>query len=204
MLIIGLTGSIGMGKTATAQMFARKGVPVCDSDALVHGLYEKGGAAVAPVTAAFPDANVEGCIDREVLSRLVLGQPEQLKRLERIVHPLVGMAQAKFMQDCAARGERMVVLDIPLLLEAGGPRRVDVIVVVSAPAAVQRARVLARPGMTAEKFEAILAKQVPDGIKREKADFVIDTSRGFEYAEKQVDAVIQALAGRKGEIWVAL
>lgn len=203
MLIIGLTGSIGMGKSATSQMFARKGVPVCDSDALVHGLYEKGGAAVAPVTAAFPDANVEGRIDREVLSRLVLGQPEQLKRLERIVHPLVGMAQARFLQDCAARGERMVVLDIPLLLEAGGPRRVDVIVVVSAPAEVQRARVMARPGMTAEKFEAILAKQVPDAIKREKADFVIDTSQGFEYAEKQVDAVIHALAGRKGEIWVA-
>lgn len=203
MLIIGLTGSIGMGKSATAQMFAKRGVPVCDSDALVHGLYEQGGAAVEPVTALFPEANVDGRIDRQVLSRLVLGKPEELRRLERIVHPLVGLAQAKFLQDCAARGERMVVLDIPLLLESAGPRRVDVIVVVSAPADVQRARVLARPGMTPEKFEAILAKQVPDDVKRAKADFVIDTSKGFEYAEKQVEAVIQALADRRGEIWVS-
>jgi dephospho-CoA kinase len=203
MLIIGLTGSIGMGKSATAQMFARRGVPVCDSDALVHGLYEQGGAAVEPVTALFPQANVDGRIDRQVLSRLVLGKPEELRRLERIVHPLVGLAQAKFLQDCAARGERMVVLDIPLLLESAGPRRVDVVVVVSAPADVQRARVLARPGMTAEKFEAIVAKQMPDEMKRAKADFVIDTSKGFEYAEKQVDDVIQALADRRGEIWVS-
>ena len=170
MLIIGLTGSIGMGKSATAQMFAKRGVPVCDSDALVHGLYEQGGAAVEPVTALFPEANVDGRIDRQVLSRLVLGKPEELRRLERIVHPLVGLAQARFLQDCAARGERMVVLDIPLLLESAGPRRVDVIVVVSAPADVQRARVLARPGMTPEKFEAILAKQVPDDVKRAKAN----------------------------------
>lgn len=203
MLIIGLTGSIGMGKSATAQMFARRGIPVCDSDAMVHGLYEKGGAAVDPVTAEFPQANLGGRIDREVLSRLVLGQPEALRRLERIVHPLVGMAQAKFLQDCASRGEKMVVLDIPLLLESGGPRRVDVIVVVSAPADLQRQRVLARPGMTPEKFEAILAKQVPDAVKRAKADFVIDTSQGFEYAEQQVDAVIRALDGRRGEIWVS-
>lgn len=203
MLIIGLTGSIGMGKSATAQMFAKRGVPVCDSDALVHGLYEQGGAAVEPVTALFPEANVDGRIDRQVLSRLVLGKPEELRRLERIVHPLVGLAQARFLQDCAARGERMVVLDIPLLLESAGPRRVDVIVVVSAPADVQRARVLARPGMTPEKFEAILAKQVPDDVKRAKADFVIDTSKGFEYAEKQVEDVIHALADRRGEIWVS-
>ena len=203
MLIIGLTGSIGMGKSATAQMFAKRGVPVCDSDALVHGLYEQGGAAVEPVTALFPEANVDGRIDRQVLSRLVLGKPEELRRLERIVHPLVGLAQARFLQDCAARGERMVVLDIPLLLESAGPRRVDVIVVVSAPADVQRARVLARPGMTPEKFEAILAKQVPDDVKRAKADFVIDTSKGFEYAEKQVEDVIHALADLRGEIWVS-
>jgi dephospho-CoA kinase len=203
MVLLGLTGSIGMGKSATAQMFAKRGVPVCDSDALVHGLYEPGGAAVEPITALFPQANVDGRIDRQVLSRLVLGKPEELRRLERIVHPLVGLAQAKFLQDCAARGERMVVLDIPLLLESAGPRRVDVIVVVSAPADVQRARVLARPGMTPEKFEAIVAKQMPDDEKRAKADFVIDTSKGFEYADKQVDDVIQALADRRGEIWVS-
>jgi dephospho-CoA kinase len=158
---------------------------------------------VEPITALFPQANVDGRIDRQVLSRLVLGKPEELRRLERIVHPLVGLAQAKFLQDCAARGERMVVLDIPLLLESAGPRRVDVIVVVSAPADVQRARVLARPGMTTEKFEAIVAKQMPDDEKRAKADFVIDTSKGFEYADKQVDDVIQALADRRGEIWVS-
>jgi len=203
MLIIGLTGSIGMGKSTTAQMFARHGVPVCDADALVHGLYEKGGAAVDPVTSAFPDANVDGRIDRERLSRLVLAQPEALRQLERIVHPLVAQAQASFLQGCAQRGEDMVILDIPLLLESGGPKRVDVIVVVSAPPDVQRARVLQRPGMTVEKLEAILAKQVPDEIKRQKADFVIDTSGGFEYAEQQVQDIIKQLRGRRGEIWVA-
>jgi dephospho-CoA kinase len=202
MLIIGLTGSIGMGKSTTALMFAKHGVPVCDADALVHGLYEKGGAGVEPVTAAFPDANVDGRIDRDRLSRLVVGKPEALRQLERIVHPLVAQAQAQFLQACAQRGELMVVLDIPLLLETGGPRRVDVVVVVSAPADVQRARVLQRPGMTVEKFEAILEKQVPDAIKRQKADFVIDTSGGIEYAEQQVQDVIKQLRGRRGEIWV--
>lgn len=202
MLIIGLTGSIGMGKSTTAQMFARHGVPVCDADALVHGLYEKGGAAVDPVTVVFPEANVDGRIDRDRLSRLVLGKAEALRQLERIVHPLVAQAQAGFLQSCAQRGEDMVILDIPLLLESGGPKRVDVIVVVSAPPEVQRARVLQRPGMTVEKFEAILAKQVPDEIKRQKADFVIDTSGGFEYAEQQVQDIIKQLRGRRSEIWV--
>lgn len=201
MLIIGLTGSIGMGKTETAKMFARHGVPVCDADALVHALYEEGGAAVKPVTAVFPEARVGGRIDRERLSTLVVGKPEQLRKLEQIVHPLVGMAQASFLQGHAARGAEMVLLDIPLLLESQGPRRVDVIVVVSAPADVQRARVLARPGMTEAKFEAILQKQVPDEIKRAKADFVIDTSKGLEYAEDQVVKIIAALRGRPGEIW---
>ena len=203
MLIIGLTGSIGMGKSATARMFAKHGVPVCDADALVHALYERGGAAVAPVTALFPEANMDGRIDRDRLSRLVVEQPEALRQLEKIVHPLVGHAQAGFLQDCARRGAPMVVLDIPLLLEGGEPKRVDVIVVVSAPAEMQRMRVLQRPGMTAEKFEAILAKQMPDRLKREKADFVIDTSRGFEYAEEQVLNVIEQLRGRRGDIWVS-
>jgi dephospho-CoA kinase len=203
MLIIGLTGSIGMGKSTTAQMFARHGVPVCDADALVHALYETGGAGVEPVTAAFPEANVDGRIDRERLSRLVVGNTDALRRLERIVHPLVAQAQASFLQACAQRGEQMVVLDIPLLLETAGPKRVDVIVVVSAPAEVQRARVLQRSGMTEQKFEAILAKQVPDAIKRDKADFVVDTSRGFDYAEQQVQSIIEQLRGRRGEIWVS-
>ena len=203
MLIIGLTGSIGMGKSTTALMFARRGVPVCDADALVHGLYDSGGSAVEPVTAEFPEANVDGRIDRERLSRLVVGRPEQMRRLEKIVHPLVAQAQAGFLHACAARGEEMVVLDIPLLLESAGPRRVDVVVVVSAPAALQRERVLARPGMTTEKFEAILAKQVPDDIKRARADFVIDTSQGLDQADRQVEAIINKLRGRRGEIWVS-
>jgi dephospho-CoA kinase len=201
MLIIGLTGSIGMGKSETAKMFARHGVPVCDADALVHALYERGGAAVPPIAALFPDACVDGRIDRERLSAQVLGKPEMLRKLEQIVHPLVGQAQAQFLQSHAAQGTEMVLLDIPLLLESQGPRRVDVIVVVSAPADIQRARVLARPGMTSDKFETILRKQLPDEIKRAKADFVIDTSRGFQYAEEQVVAVIGALRGRRGEIW---
>jgi len=201
MLIIGLTGSIGMGKSETAKMFARHGVPVCDADALVHGLYERGGAAVAPIAALFPEVCVDGRIDRERLSARVLGKPELLRQLELIVHPLVGQAQVQFLQSHAAAGTKMVLLDIPLLLESQGPRRVDVVVVVSAPAEMQRSRVLARPGMTAEKFETILKKQLPDEIKRAKADFVIDTSRGFQYAEEQVVAVIGALRGRRGEIW---
>lgn len=201
MLIIGLTGSIGMGKSETAKMFARHGVPVCDADALVHGLYEKGGAAVVPVSEAFPEACVEGRIDRERLSAFVVGKPDQLRRLEQIVHPLVGQAQAQFLQSQAGKGTEMVLLDIPLLLEAPGPRRVDVVVVVSAPAEIQRKRVLARTGMTVEKFEVILRKQVPDEFKRAKADFVIDTSKGFDCAEGQVVAIISALRGRRGEIW---
>lgn len=201
MLIIGLTGSIGMGKSETAKMFARHGVPVCDSDALVHGLYEAGGAAVIPVSEAFPSSLVEGRIDRERLSKLVIGKPEEIRKLEIIVHPLVAQAQAKFLQEHAAKGTEMVVLDIPLLLESKGPRRVDVVVVVSAPADMQRERVLARPGMTAEKFDIILKKQLPDDQKRAQADHVIDTSQGLAHAEAQVVALINSLRGRKGKIW---
>jgi dephospho-CoA kinase len=201
MLIIGLTGSIGMGKTETGRMFARQGVPVCDADALVHQLYEKGGAAVEPVGQLFPEAVVDGRVDRDRLSRLVLGKPDQLKALERIVHPLVAQAQVSFLRQQAEAGTAMVVLDIPLLLESSGPRRVDVVVVVSAPADMQRTRVLARPGMTAEKLDAILAKQMPDAEKRAKADFVIDTSQGLAYAEAQVADVITALRDRRGAIW---
>ena len=201
MLIIGLTGSIGMGKSETAKMFARAGIAVCDSDALVHQLYERGGAAVLPVTALFPDAFVDGKIDRVALSRLVIGKPDEIGKLERIVHPLVGQAQRDFLLAQANSGAEMVVLDIPLLLEASGPKRVDVVVVVSAPAVVQRSRVLARSGMTLEKFEAIVKKQVPDEIKRSQADFVIDTSQGIEHAENQVKSVIEKLRGRKSEIW---
>ncbi len=201
MLLIGLTGSIGMGKSETAKMFARHGVPVCDSDAIVHGLYDAGGAAVQPVGAAFPQALVQGRIDREVLSRCVVGQPEAIARLEGIVHPLVALAQRLVLQGFAASGTRMVVLDIPLLFETRAEKRVDVVVVVSAPGAVQRKRVLQRPGMSVEKFEAIVNKQLPDADKRARADFVVDTSQGFAQAEAQVVAIIEVLKNRVGQIW---
>ena len=207
MLLIGLTGSIGMGKSETAKMFARHGVPVCDSDAIVHGLYDEGGAAVQPVGEAFPQALVQGQIDRqgridrEVLSRCVVGKPEAIARLEGIVHPLVAQAQRSVLQGFAASGTKMVVLDIPLLFETKGEKRVDVVIVVSAPSAVQRKRVLQRPGMSAGKFEVILNKQMPDADKRARADFVVDTSQGFAQAEAQVVAIIDALKDRVGHIW---
>jgi dephospho-CoA kinase len=203
MLIVGLTGSIGMGKTETAKMFARHGVPVCDSDATVHALYDRGGSAVGPVGAAFPNALVDGRIDRERLSREVVGQPEALKKLEAVVHPLVGAAQRDFLAGAAHSGARMVVLDIPLLFETGGQVRVDVTVVVSAPEEMQRKRVLDRPGMTVEKFDAILKKQTPDAEKRARADFVVDTSKGLADAEAQVVAIIDALKHREGKIWTS-
>jgi dephospho-CoA kinase len=203
MLLIGLTGSIGMGKSETAKMFARHGVPVCDSDATVHALYDKGGAAVEPVGAAFPGVVVDGCVDREKLSREVVGKPEALRKLEMIVHPLVGAAQRAALQAAAASGARMVVLDIPLLFETGGRARVDVVVVVSAPGDVQRQRVLARPGMTPEKLDAILLKQMPDADKRSRADFVVDTSQGLAHAEAQVVAIIDVLKHREGKIWTS-
>lgn len=203
MLLIGLTGSIGMGKSETAKMFARHGVPVCDSDAIVHRLYEAGGAAVGPVGETFPLALVQGRIDREVLSRCVVGKPEAIARLEAIVHPLVGQAQRSLLQGFASSGTRMVVLDIPLLFETKGENRVDVVVVVSAPGAVQRERVLKRPGMSAEKFEVIVNKQMPDVDKRARADFVVDTSQGYAQAEAQVMAIIEALKDRVGQIWRA-
>ncbi len=203
MLLIGLTGSIGMGKSETAKMFARHGVPVCDSDATVHALYDKGGAAVGPVGELFPAAVVDGRVDSERLSREVVGNVPALRKLEAVVHPLVAMAQRAFLERAAASGARMVVLDIPLLFETGGEKRVDVTVVVSAPADVQRARVLARPGMTAEKLDAILAKQMPDAEKRARADFVVDTSKGLAHAEAQVVAIIDALKHRDGNIWTS-
>jgi dephospho-CoA kinase len=203
MLIIGLTGSIGMGKTETAKMFARHGVPVCDSDATVHMLYDKGGLAVEPINALFPEAVVDGRVDRALLSRAVLGKPEAMRQLEAIVHPLVGVAQRDFMARAAASGTKMVVIDVPLLFETGGEKRMDVVVVVSALPELQRKRVLARPGMTAEKFELILKKQVADAEKRSRADFVVDSSHGLEHAERQVVAIIEALKHRPGKIWTA-
>lgn len=193
MIILGLTGSIGMGKSTTAAMFAEAGVPVYDADAEVHRLYAPGGAAVAPVEAAFPGVVKDGAVDRAALSARVLGDAAALKRLEAIVHPLVGATRIGFFEAAKAKGADMVVLDIPLLFETGGEKNVDAVVVVSAPAELQRARVLERPGMTAEKLDAILAKQTPDADKRARADFVVDTGQGLDVARAQVAEVIAAM-----------
>jgi dephospho-CoA kinase len=192
MFIIGLTGSVGMGKSTTAHLFAEQGVPVHDADAVVHRLYE--GEAVAAIEAAFPGATTGGKVDRSRLAALVLDDPSALKRLEAIVHPLVEAAEQELLVQAQARGERVAVLDIPLLFETGGDRRVDAVVVASAPTEMQQARVLARPGMTWEKLEAILRKQMPDEEKRRRADFVVDTSRGIDDARAQVRAILDAVA----------
>lgn len=191
--LIGLTGSIGMGKSTTTAMFKAAGVPVYDADAAVHALYAPGGAAVAPIGEAFPGVVRDGAVDRQALGARVLGDAVALKKLESIVHPLVGQSRVGFFAEAEASGADMVVLDIPLLFETGGDKGVDSVVVVSCPAELQRERVLARPGMTAEKFEQILAKQTPDGEKRARADFVVDTSQGLEAAKDQVDRVLAAL-----------
>jgi dephospho-CoA kinase len=193
MIVIGLTGSIGMGKSTVMQMFAEEGALTFDADAAVHRLYAPGGGAVAAVEAAFPGVTRQGGIDRAALSTRVLADADAMRRLEAIVHPLVRQAQAVFLEESRAAGAPAVVLDIPLLFESGGARAVDKVVVVSAPADVQRQRVLARPGMTAEKFESILARQTPDAEKRARADFVIDTGGDFESTRAQVRAVLDAV-----------
>ncbi len=192
MFILGLTGSIGMGKSTTAKMFAEEGVPVHDADAAVHRLYE--GEAVPPIEAAFPGTARGGKIDREELGRRVLGDAAAMERLEEIVHPLVRRAEERFLADAERAGAAVAVLDIPLLFETGGDKRCDAVVVVSAPADVQRARAFERPGMTDSKFTAILAKQMPDAEKRRRADFVVDTSRGFDAARAQVRDILKAVA----------
>lgn len=190
MILIGLTGSIGMGKSTTAAMFRDAGVPVYDADAAVHDLYDTGGAAVGPVGEAFPGVIKDGRVDREALRQAVLGNPDALKRLNAVVHPLVGRDRIGFFQKAEADGADMVVLDIPLLFETGGHANVDAVVVASAPAAMQRERVLARPGMTPERLDAILAQQVADAEKRARAHFVVDTSRGLDPAREQVTEII--------------
>ena len=192
MFILGLTGSLGMGKSTTARFFAEEGVPVHDADAVVHRLYE--GEAVPAIEAAFPGVTAAGKVDRIRLAACVLGDSAALERLERIVHPLVQEAERRLIAAAAAGGEKVALLDIPLLFETGGDRRVDAVVVVSAPPEVQQSRVLERPGMTLEKLEAILAKQMPDAEKRRRADFIVDTSRGFEAARAQVRAILAAIA----------
>jgi dephospho-CoA kinase len=194
MIILGLTGSIGMGKSETSRMFRRLKVPVYDADAAVHELYSRGGAAVPLIAAAFPDAVKNGAVDRTALSRAVVGNEAAIRRLERLVHPLLSRSRAKFFQSARIRRVPLVVLDIPLLFETGGQRRVHRVAVVSAPAAVQRARVLQRPGMTAEKFAGILVRQVPDKVKRAKADFVIPTGLGKRAALQQVRRIVTMAA----------
>ena len=197
MIVLGLTGSVGMGKSATAKMFADEGVPVFDADAAVHRLYD--GEAAPMIAAAFPAVVSAGRVDRERLSRAVVGNSEAFARLEAIIHPLVRKARERFLAAAKAKGAEVAVLDIPLLFETGGEQEVDKIVVVSAPAPVQKERVLARPSMTNEKFSAILAKQVPDSEKRRRADFVIDTSRGFEAARAEVRAILRNLSETQGK-----
>lgn len=191
--LIGLTGSIGMGKSETAKMFARLGVPVYDADAAVHRLYEKGGAAVAEIAKAFPGCVAGDAVDRNALTREVTKDKAAFKRLEGIVHPLVAREQLKFLERAREKGAEMVVLDIPLLFETGGEARMDAVVVVSAPADVQRARVLERPGMTADKLDHILSRQMPDAEKRARAHFVVETGKGLDHAFEQVKRVVEAL-----------
>ena len=196
--VLGLTGSIGMGKSTTAAIFRRLGVPVHDADASVHRLYR--GEAASLIAQAFPGTVVDGVVDREALGRAVIGSPERLRALETIVHPLVRREEQAFLAAALRSCVGLVLLDIPLLFETGGEARCDAVLVVTAPAAVQRARVLARPGMTADKLEAILAKQLPDAEKRRRAHFLVDASLGLAAAEGQVQAILKALAGRPGRV----
>ncbi|MBB6409733.1 dephospho-CoA kinase [Mesorhizobium sangaii] len=195
MIVLGLTGSIGMGKSTTARMFAEAGVPVHDSDEAVHRLYA--GKAAPLVEAAFPGTTDAGVVDRAKLGARVLGDATALKRLEAIIHPLVRADVEAFLGRHRAAGAPLAVLDIPLLFETGGRHRVDKVVVVTAPAEVQRQRVLARPGMTEDKLASILAKQVPDADKRRQADFIIDTGQGMDAARAAVKAIVAELTGDK-------
>lgn len=196
MIVLGLTGSIGMGKTTAGEMFADRGIPVISADEIVHDLYS--GKAAPLIESAFPGTVKDGVVDRSELSKVVVDNEAAFKKLEAIVHPLVAEARQQFVDDQLRDGKSIVVLDIPLLFEGGGEKSVDKVVVVSCGADQQKERVLRRPGMTEEKFEAILARQIPDAEKRARADFVIDTSGPFEDTRRQVDAVINKLLEGKG------
>ncbi len=193
MIVIGLTGSIGMGKSTTAGLFADEGVLVHAADEAVHALYAPGGAAVTPIQKAFPEAVRDGAVDREALTRRVTGDAQALRQLEAIVHPLVARLRDDFVHKARAGGATAVVLDVPLLFEAGQAEGVDAVVVASAPADVQRERVLVRPGMTAAKLEALLERQLPDAEKRARADFVVDTGHGVEPARRQVRQILRTV-----------
>lgn len=192
MFVLGLTGSIGMGKSTTAQLFAEMGVPVYDADATVHRLYE--GEAVAAIEQAFPGTTGANGVDREKLSVHVVGNAPAMKRLETIVHPMLRAHEKEFLTNAEAAGAPVAVLDIPLLFETKGETRVDAVLVVSAPEGVQRARILSRPNMTAAKLETILARQMSDADKRAKADFVVDTSKGLDAAREQIRHVLAKVA----------
>ena len=192
MFVLGLTGSLGMGKSTTAGFFAELGIPVHDADAAVHRLYR--GEAAPLIEAAFPGTMVNGEVDREKLAKRVLDDPAAIKKLEGIVHPLVRAAEEHFLAEAERNDARVAVLDIPLLFETGGDRRCDAVVVVSAPEDVQRARIFERSGMTAQKFAAISANQMPDAEKRKRADFVVDTSKGFDAARAQIREILARIA----------
>ncbi|MDX3808101.1 dephospho-CoA kinase [Bosea thiooxidans] len=194
--VLGLTGSIGMGKSTTAGLFIKHGVPLHDADATVHRLHR--GRAAGPIADAFPGTVLDGVVDRAKLGAAVLGKPDALKRLEAIIHPLVREEEDRFIARCRAEGAGLAIIDVPLLLETGGEGRCDAVLLVTAPADVQRERVLARPGMTVEKMEAILSRQMPDAEKRRHAHFLVDTSRGLMAADRQVGSILKALAARPG------
>ena len=190
--VLCLTGSLGMGKSTAAKFFAECGVPVHDSDAVVHALYE--GEAVPLIERAFPGSALDGKVDRKALGGMVLNDEAALARLEAIIHPLVTASRQKFLSEAAARGAPVVVVDIPLLFETEAESRCDAVVVVSAPAEMQRARAFGRPGMTEEKFAALLAKQIPDAEKRRRADFVVDSSQGFDHTRAQIRDILRNVA----------
>jgi len=198
MLVIGLTGSIGMGKSTAASQFARRGVPGFDADAEVHRLYA--GKAVPAVAELFPNAVQDGVVDRALLAAEIAGAPEKLPALEAVVHPLVAEAEITFLRQAEAEGAEFAVLEIPLLFEAGAEARVDVTVVVSAPADQQRQRALARPGMSPEKFDQLLRRQMPDAEKQARADFVVDSSVSLEDMQNQIDKILDSLRGREGRV----
>jgi dephospho-CoA kinase len=198
MLVIGLTGGIGMGKSAAAERFAEHGIPVFNADTCVHRLYE--GEAVAAIEAAFPGVAKGGRIDRKLLSETIAGSPERLLRLERIVHPLVVAAELDFLRAAEKDGAPLAVLEIPLLFETGADSRVDVSVVMSAPHDVQRARVLSRPGMTIDKLEHLLARQLPDAERVARADYVVDSSLGLADMRIEIDKLIESLKSREGRV----
>jgi dephospho-CoA kinase len=192
MIILGLTGSIGMGKSTTAKLFAEAGVPVYDADAAVHILYE--GEAAPSIEAAFPGSTVDGKVDRNKLSAQVVHDPKAIKRLEQIVHPMLGASRQKFLDDAERSGAPVAVVDIPLLFETGGEKRVDAVVVVTTTPEIQRQRVLARDNMTGERLDAILARQLPDAEKRKRADFIVDTSHGLEPVRARIRDILDQAA----------